>query len=345
VRAAVFREFGGPLAVEEVPDPAPPADGVVVEVGATGICRSDWHAWIGHDPGVSPPHVPGHELAGTVVAAGGDVRGDWVGARVTAPFCLGCGRCAPCMAGETQVCDFDYQPGFTGPGSFAQYVALPHADVNLVQLPESLGFVAAAALGCRFMTAYAAITVHGRPAEGDWVAVHGCGGVGLSAVMVAVAAGARVAAVDVEPAKLELARELGAEVAVDARDGDPAAAIVEATGGGAHVALDALGSAATCAASVGSLRKRGRHVQVGLMLGDESSVPVPMSRVIAHELELAGVHGMAVRHYPGLLDAIAAGRLEPARLVGATVALADAGDELAAMSRFTRHGATVIASF
>jgi alcohol dehydrogenase len=345
VRAAVYREFGGPLAVEVVSDPAPPADGVVVEVGATGICRSDWHAWMGHDPDVVPPHVPGHELAGTVVAAGSDVRGDWVGARVTAPFCLGCGRCASCMAGETQICDFDYQPGFTGPGSFAQYVALPHADLNLVRLPESLGFVAAAALGCRFMTAYAAVTVHGRPAEGDWVAVHGCGGVGLSAVMVAVAAGARVAAVDVDPAKLELARELGAEVAVDARDGDPAAAIVEATGGGAHVAFDALGSAATCAASVGSLRKRGRHVQVGLMLGDESSVPVPMNRVISHELELAGVHGMAVRHYPGLLDAIAAGRLDPARLVGATVALADAGDELAAMSRFARHGATVIASF
>ena len=345
MRAAVFREFGGPLTVEDVPDPAPPADGVVVEVGATGICRSDWHAWIGHDPDVSPPHVPGHELAGTVVAAGSEVRGDWVGARVTVPFCLGCGRCAPCMAGETQICDFDYQPGFTGPGSFAQYVALPHADLNLVRLPESLGFVEAAALGCRFMTAYAAVTVHGRPGEGDWVAVHGCGGVGLSAVMVAVAAGARVAAVDVDPAKLELARELGAEVAIDARAGDPAAAVVEATGGGAHVALDALGSAATCAASVGSLRKRGRHVQVGLMLGDERSVPVPMSRVISHELELAGVHGMAVRHYPGLLDAIAAGRLDPARLVGATVALAEAGDELAAMSRFARHGATVIASF
>jgi alcohol dehydrogenase len=345
MRAAVFREFEGPLVVEEMPDPEPPADGVVVEVGATGICRSDWHAWMGHDPDVTPPHVPGHELAGTVVAAGAEVRGEWIGERVTVPFCLGCGRCAPCMAGETQICDFDYQPGFTGPGSFARYVALPHADLNLVRLPDPLGFVEAAALGCRFMTAYAAVTVHGRPADGDWVAVHGCGGVGLAAVMVAVAAGARVAAVDVEPAKLALARELGAEVTVDARAGDPAAAVLEATGGGAHVALDALGSAATCAASVGSLRKRGRHVQVGLMLGDERSVPVPMSRVISHELELAGVHGMAVRHYPALLDAIAAGRLDPSRLIGATVTLDDAGAELAAMGGFTRHGTTVITSF
>ncbi len=345
MRAAVFREYGGPLSVEQVPDPAPPADGVVLQVGATGICRSDWHAWMGHDPDVAPPHVPGHELAGTVVAVGADVRGTHVGERVTVPFCLGCGRCAPCRAGETQICDDDYQPGFTGWGSFAEYVALPHAEVNLVRLPEPLGFVEAAALGCRFMTAYAAIAVHGRPAEDDWVAVHGCGGVGLSAVMVAVAAGARVVAVDIEPAKLALARELGAEAVVDARDGDPAPAVREATGGGAHVSLDALGSAATCAASVWSLRKRGRHVQVGLMLGDERSVPLPMSRVISHELALAGVHGLAVRHYPALLDAIAAGRLDPAQLVGATVALEQAGEELAAMGGFARHGATVIDAF
>jgi len=345
VRAAVFHEFEGPLTIEELPDPAPPPDGVVVEVGATGICRSDWHAWMGHDPDVSPPHVPGHELAGTVVACGSEVRGRWLGERVTVPFCLGCGRCPPCMAGETQICDFDYQPGFTGPGSFARYVALPRADLNLVRLPPALGFVEAAALGCRFMTAYAAVSVHGRPAPGDWVAVHGCGGVGLAAVMIAASAGARVAAVDVDAAKLALARELGAELGLDARDGDVAAAVRDATGGGAHVALDALGSAATCAASIGSLRKRGRHVQVGLMLGDERSVPVAMSRVISHELELAGVHGMALRHYPALLDAVTAGRLEPGRLIGAQVALEDAGAELAAMSGFARHGATVIARF
>jgi alcohol dehydrogenase len=345
VRAAVFREYGGPLAVEDVPDPAPPPDGVVLEVGATGICRSDWHAWMGHDPDVAPPHVPGHELAGTVVALGPEVRGVHEGERVTVPFCLGCGRCAPCRAGETQICDDDYQPGFTGWGSFAQYVALPHAELNLVRLPEGLGFVAAAALGCRFMTAFAAITVHGRVAEGDWVAVHGCGGVGLSAVMIAAAQGARVVAVDIDPAKLAYARELGAEVALDARTGDAAGAVLDATGGGAHVSLDALGSASTCAASVGSLRKRGRHVQVGLMLGDERSVPVPMSRVIGRELQLAGVHGMAVRHYPALLAAIADGRLDPARLVGATVPLDRAGEELAAMSGFAGRGATVITSF
>jgi alcohol dehydrogenase len=174
------------------------------------------------------------------------------------------------------------------------------------------------------------------------VAIHGCGGVGLSATMIAAAAGARVVAVDIDPAKLALAREHGAEAVVDARDGDAAAAVRDVTGGGVHVSLDALGSAPTCAASVHSLRKRGRHVQVGLMLGDERSVPLPMARVISHELQLAGVHGMAVRHYPALLDAVTAGRLDPARLVGARVPLEQAGEELAAMGGFARHGATVI---
>jgi alcohol dehydrogenase len=345
MRAAVFRAFGGPLVVEEVPDPAPPRDGVVIEVGATGICRSDWHAWVGHDDDVVLPHVPGHELAGTVVAVGPDVTRWRGGERVTVPFCLGCGVCEPCRAGETQVCDDDYQPGFTGWGSFARFVALPYADLNLVALPEAVDFVSAAALGCRFMTAYAAVVVHGRVAEGEWVAVHGCGGIGLSATMIAVAAGARVVAVDVDADKLALARSFGASEVVDARAGDAAAAVRELTGGGAHLALDALGSAVTCAASVESLRKRGRHAQVGLMLGDDRFAPVPMARVISHELTLLGVHGMAVRHYGSLLSEVAAGRLDPGRLVGARVPLDAAGAELAAMGAFTRHGTTVITSF
>jgi alcohol dehydrogenase len=344
MRAAVFHEYGGPLAIEEVADPAPPDDGVVVEVGASGICRSDWHAWQGHDPGVAPPHVPGHELAGTVVAVGPEVRGVAVGDRVTAPFCLGCGACPPCRAGETQVCDHDYQPGFTGWGSWAQLVALPHADLNVVALPEELALVDAAALGCRFMTAWAAVRVHGRVAAGEWVAVHGCGGVGLSAVMIAAAAGARVVAVDIDREKLGRARRLGAEAAVDARSGG-VEAVLDATGGGAHVSLDALGSAATSAASVESLRKRGRHVQVGLMLGRDRVAPVPMARVVAYELSLHGVHGMAARHYPELLGAVASGIVDPSLLVGAEVGLEDAGAELEAMGSFTRTGATVITAF
>jgi alcohol dehydrogenase len=339
MRAAVVRAFGEQPAVEIVPDPKPPADGVVVAVCATGVCRSDWHGWMGHDPAISLPHVPGHELAGEVAAVGPEVRGFEVGDRVTVPFCCGCGSCEPCRQGWTQICDVDFQPGFTAWGSFAELVALPRADLNLVRLPESLGYIEAASLGCRFMTAFAALT---DVSPGDWLAVHGCGGVGLSAVMIGRALGAAVVAVDIDPQSLELARALGAEATVDAREHDPVARIEEITGGGAHVSLDALGTAATCRGSIRSLRKRGRHVQVGLLLEDEREVAIPMDRVISHELELRGVHGMAVGRYDALLRLVASGAVEPGRLIGRTIGLDQAGDELAAMGSFAQRGVTVI---
>jgi alcohol dehydrogenase len=337
-----MHEFEQPLVVETVDDPAPAPDGLVIEVQATGVCRSDWHAWMGHDQAVKLPHVPGHELAGVVAAVGPDVRGFREGDRVTAPFCCGCGVCETCRRGETQVCLNEYQVGFMGWGSFARYVAIPRADLNVVSLPEELEYVEAAALGCRFMTSWAAVHVHGRVAPGEWVAVHGCGGIGLSAIMIASAIGATVVAVDVDDAKLERARAFGAAHTVDAREGDPSRAIRELTGGGAHVSLDALGSAGTCVASIRSLRRQGRHVQVGLLLADERKVALPMSRILAHELEVLGVHGMAVRHYDALLRAVAGGRLEPGRLIGKTITLDDASDELAAMGRFAQEGITVI---
>ncbi len=339
MRAAVVRAFGEPAAVETVPDASPPADGVVVAVRATGVCRSDWHGWMGHDPAISLPHVPGHELAGEVAEVGPEVRGFAVGDRVTVPFCCGCGRCEPCRHGWTQICDADFQPGFTAWGSFAELVALPRADLNLVRLPDSLGFVEAASLGCRFMTAFAALS---DVRAGDWVTVHGCGGLGLSAVMIARALGATVVAVDIDPATLQLAGSLGAAHTIDGSEHDPVALVHELTRGGAHVSLDALGSAITCRNSILSLRKRGRHVQVGLMLEDDRETAIPMARVIAYELSLRGVHGMAVGRYDALLRLVESGAVEPGRLIGRTIGLDDAGAELAAMGSFAQRGVTVI---
>jgi alcohol dehydrogenase len=339
VRALVFESFGGPLAVAEVPAPDPAPGGVVVDVGASGICRSDWHAWQGHDPDVVLPHVPGHELAGTVAAVGDGVHGWTVGDRVTVPFVNACGRCAECAAGEHQVCRNQTQPGFTHWGSLAEYVAIEAADVNLVAVPEELDLVTAAALGCRYATAFRAVVQVARVRPGEWVVVHGCGGVGLSAVQIAAAAGARVIAVDVSPGALELARQLGAEVAVDAADYVPGA-VAELTGGGAHVSVDALGSAVTCANSVRSLRPRGRHVQVGLLPPAQGRPEVPMERVIALELQLLGSHGMAAHAYPELLGLIAAGRLAPQRLVTRRLGLDDAGAALAEVG--TRPGIAVV---
>ena len=343
MKALTYRSFGGEIELADVPDPSPPPRGVVIRVGATGLCRSDWHGWMGHDDGIALPHVPGHEFAGVVEAVGAEVRNWRPGDRVTAPFVCGCGTCPPCAAGDHQVCDHQFQPGFTHWGSFAEFVAVDYADVNLVRLPDALDFATAASLGCRFVTAFRAVVDQGRLAPGEWLAVHGCGGVGLSAIMIAAALGARVLAVDVEDATLRLAGELGASELVNARDVDDVPGELRSrSGGGAHVSIDALGSPVTCANSISSLRKRGRHVQVGLMLGDHARPAVPMDRVIADELEILGSHGMQAHRYGDLLAMIEAGTLRPDRLVGRRIDLAEARTELPAMDRFQGVGVTVI---
>lgn len=341
MQAVSYDAYGDTPTLVDIPAPDCPPDGVVIEVRATGVCRSDWHAWQGHDP-VPLPQVPGHEFAGVITEVGPQVTTRRVGERVTVPFVCGCGRCNYCAAGDAQVCPDQSQPGFTMPGSFADLVAIPAADLNVVPLPDDLDFITAAALGCRFATAYRALTAHGRVRPGDWVAVHGCGGVGLSAVMIAAALGARVVAVDVSEPALALAGELGAEVLVVGGP-DAVRRVVEATGGGAQVSLDAVGSNDTAVASVSSLRPRGRHVQVGLLLGEHATPPLPMGVVVAKELEIYGSHGMSAPDYPAMLDLVASGAVRPDRLVGAVIGLADAGDALAAMSRpATTAGVTVV---
>lgn len=325
--AVRYSRYGSPPQLVEMPAPVCPDDGVVVDVLATGICRSDWHAWRGHDP-VPVPHVPGHELAGVVSQVGRAVRDFAVGERVTTPFVNGCGACPLCRSGNAQVCPAQTQPGFTHPGSFAEQVALYAADTNLVRLPDNLDAVVAASLGCRFATAYRAVTAHGRVGEGDRVVVFGCGGVGLSAIQVARSRGAEVMAVDVAEVARRRAEDLGA-VAVPAEGA--LARVVELTGGGAHVAIDALGSAATAEAGVLSLRRRGRYVQVGLMLGRDARAALPWDRVVAYELEVYGSHGMAARDYPAMLALVVSGVLRPAELVGRVISLPEAPAALMAM--------------
>lgn len=340
MRAVVYESVGATPRIAEVPPPVCPPDGAVIRVAATGVCRSDWHAWRGHDP-VALPHVPGHEFAGTIAEVGAEVR-DWqVGGRVTAPFVNGCGRCAFCTRGEAQVCPHQTQPGFTHAGSFAEYVVVHAADTNLVALPDTMAFETAAALGCRFATAFRAVTAHGQVAAGDEVAVFGCGGVGLSAVAIAVALGARVTAVDVSDAALRRAGELGAAALIPSAD--PVDEVVRATGGGAHVTIDALGSAATAHAAVRSLRRRGRHVQVGLMLGTAATASLPWDRVIAWELSVTGSHGMAAKDYPEMMAMIAAGRLSPGDLVSTRTDLAGAAAALMAMDAPSAASGIVVA--
>lgn len=341
VRAVVVDAVRAQPEVREVADPKAPARGVVVRVMASGVCRSDWHAWAGHEE-IVWPHVPGHELAGVIAQVGEEVGQWWVGDRVTVPFVCGCGRCEWCRAGAAQVCPHQQQPGFTHWGSFAEYVALDAVDTNLVAIPEQVDFPAAASLGCRFATAYRALVGRARVTDGEWVTVVGAGGVGLSTVMIARALGGRVVAVDRNPEALAAASELGAEHLVRADGTDIPAAVTDLTGGGSHVAVDAVGSEQTCTAAILSLRRRGRHVQVGLLPPVGGHPRVPMARVISWELDLLGSHGMASADYPGMMALIEQGSLQPQRLIERTIGLHEAAALLPNFDRATVAGMTMV---
>jgi len=346
VKAVVYRAFSAQPKIEKLPDPTPRDDSVVLKVMASGICLSDWHGWQGNDPDIELPHVPGHELAGVVEAVGDGVDKWRVGDRVTVPFVGGCGKCPQCDSGNHQVCDNQFQPGFTHWGSFAEYVAIHYADVNLVRLPQEMDFETAASLGCRFATSFRAIVDQGRVSADHWVVIHGCGGVGLSAIMIANALGAKVVAVDISDEKLDVASELGAFATLNVTTAvNVADAIRDLTDGGANVSVDAIGNADVSVNSVNSLRKRGRHIQIGLMVGADSTPAIPMDRVLANELEIVGSHGMQAYRYADMLAMISAGDLSPGRLIGRTVSLEESIGVLTSMNDFSSAGVTMITEF
>ncbi|MBT80909.1 MAG: alcohol dehydrogenase [Alteromonadaceae bacterium] len=346
MKAVVFEKFAQMPVIQNVADPTPASHGVVIKVEATGVCRSDWHCWQGHDTDVVVPHVPGHEFAGIVEAVGKDVKRFKSGDRVTVPFINACGSCPECHSGNHQVCGNQTQPGFTHWGSFAQYTTVDQADVNLVALPEHLDFVTAASLGCRFVTSFRAVVDQGKVSAGQWVAVHGCGGVGLSAVMIASALGANVIAVDLHDDKLALAKQVGAAVTLNASQvASLPEAIREITQGGAHVSMDALGHSVTCVNSVQSLRKLGKHIQVGLLMAEHATPAIPMGRVIGDELEIIGSHGMQAFRYDAMLSMMMSGKLKPEKLLGRTISLAESIEALTTLDTSNTAGVTVISSF
>lgn len=345
MRAALITAYNEPLSIETVPDPDVPEDGIVLEVKSTGVCRSDWHTWVGaYD--IELPAIPGHEMAGVVAEVGNGVKNLSVGDRVTTPFVLGCGICPKCHSGNHQVCNTPFTPGFGPAGSFAEYVALPYAQYNVVRLPDDVAFAEAASMGCRFITAYRGVVEQGRVGPGEWIAVHGCGGVGLSAIMIASAVGALPIAVDINDQTLELAKSIGAVATVNARDTDDVGAeIQQLTKGGAHVSVDALGSRITCLNSIRSLGVQGRHVQIGLMEGADATPDVPMGLVISKELELLGSYGMSSGSYPGLFEMIRTGKVSPAKLIAQEVSLEEGAQILTDMDNFPASGVTVITQF
>ena len=343
MRAAVLREYNADLSIEEVPDPVCPEDGVVLKVLACGVCRSDWHGWTGEHPRVKPGQIGGHEYCGEVVEAGPRAQ-HRVGERLVAPFILACGACPTCQSGQGHTCPNQRLPGFTEPGAFAEYVAVPF-DHNLAVLPAALTPTVAAGLGCRVTTAWHALTGRASVQAGEWLAVHGTGGIGLAAVILGRALGARVIAVDIVPEKLALALSLGAEAAVDAREGTTAATIRDLTGGGAHVSVEALGIAATTTASIECLRPLGRHVQVGMPVGHTARMEINMNAVYMGNLAVYGTRGMPSWRYPSLLSLIEAGRIDMSPMIAREIALSQTGGELAAFNGPTPPGVAVITDF
>ena len=339
MRAAVVRKFDEDLSIETVADPNCPDNGVVLEVAACGVCRSDFHGWTGGHPKVVSGSILGHEYCGTVVEAGANAQHK-VGDRLIAPFILGCGSCPACHTGVSNTCANAIVPGFGVPGAYAEFVAVPF-DHNLVYLPEAMSPALAAGLGCRVTTAWHALTDRANVRAGEWVAVHGTGGIGLSALLLAKMLGAQVVVVDIVEEKLTHAMQLGADAAVNAATTDAAEAIREITGGGAQVSIEALGVEVTTNASVDCLATLGRHVQVGMPAGS-GQMQVNMRAIYSKQLAFFGTRGMPSWKYPTLLGMIERGQVDISPMVAREIPLSGASAELRAMHGPTPPGTAVI---
>lgn len=348
MKAAVVEALNVPMRIHsDWPDPTPGPNDAIVRVEANGICRSDWHVWTGDWSWVGItlplPTVIGHEFCGVIEATGPAVTRFQPGDRVVCAFNLSCGACDRCAAGHQNLCRSVGFPGAPYSGGYGRLAHVPCADMNLIALPESVSFVDASSMGCRFMTSFHGLVDQAVAQPGEWVAVHGCGGIGLAAIHIAAALGAQPIAVDIDDRKLTLARELGAVHTVNATTNEPAAAIQELTSGGAQVSIDALGEAVTCRNSIASLRPRGRHLQIGLTTKkEEGQVPFPVDVVVFNELRIIGSIGMQPHRYPDMLRMVESGTLEPGRLVGRTIPIEEAPAVLASMAEYATLGATVV---
>lgn len=348
MKAAVLEAFKTPMKVHQNwPDPKCDPDGAIIKVQANGVCRSDWHVcegdwgWIGLQPEL--PHVIGHEFCGIVEEVGKNVKNFKKGDRIIAPFNFGCRTCEFCRAGHQNTCLNIELAGFAYSGGYGQYAAVARADINLVTLPESIPFVEAASMGCRFMTSFHGVVDQAKVGAGEWVAIHGCGGIGLAATQIATSLGASVIAVDINDASLAVAKQMGAVHTVNASKNNAAEAVVELSGGGVHVSVDALGIATTCLNSIMSLRSRGRHLQIGLTTqAEQGFVSLPVDLIVARELQVIGTIGMQAHRYPALLNMVETGKLTPGKMVTNVIPIEDASGVIGSMGSYGTVGTSVV---
>jgi D-arabinose 1-dehydrogenase-like Zn-dependent alcohol dehydrogenase len=341
LKAIVLEEFGKDLIIKNMDDPENTKDGVIIKVKANGICRSDYHIWMGHWQGIPTPLVMGHEFTGVIEEVGSNVKKFKKGDRVIVPFSLSCGYCEYCLDGEGQVCMERQAAGFTFNGGYGQYVHIPHADINLSHLSEEIDFVSGAALGCRFATAFHGVIDQAKVSAGEWVVISGCGGVGLSSLQISVALGANVICVDVDDRKLTLAKELGASFVINSKKENVVEKILEITKGGSHVTIDALGHPDIFNHSIKSLKKKGRHLIMGLA-PDHVQFQIPARNFVASEIEIIGSRGVPPQKVPYMLNMVENNKLHPSRLVTETISPEQVSAVLKSMDSYDNMGITVL---
>lgn len=321
---------GEALEAATIPEPQPGDGEVAVEIEYAGICRSDVHYRAGTRPVPSLPLVPGHEISGHVIATGEDVGGFSAGDRVAVHYLVSCGVCEGCRRGGEQFCATGAMIGLDRQGGYAERIVVPSGSA--VPIPAGVSTEAAAVMMCSTATSLHALR-RGRLSRGDRVAVFGAGGLGMSAIQLARALGAgQVYAIDINPAKLAVAGQLGA-VPVSA-DGDAAAAL-QAASGGVDVALELVGSPQVMAAAVRSLAPRGRAVAVGIT-GAEFGLD-PYRDLVRTEAELAGSSDHLLGEVEEILGMAALGEIDIDGLITNRVPL-EAAAVNEAMDRLERFG-------
>ncbi|WP_163969695.1 zinc-binding dehydrogenase [Oceanobacillus halotolerans] len=332
------------MSVQEVPDPTIDKDGILVKTMANGVCRSDWHMWVG-DQAIPQPII-GHELAGIVEEVGSEIKNFKKGDRVIVPFSGSDGTCPHCLSGDTHLCDSFLVPGLAYTGGYGEYVGVPHGDRNVVHIPENVSFRDAAAMGCRFMTSYHGVIDRVNVLPGEKVVVYGCGGIGLSAIHIATAMGAEVIGVDINNANLELAKQMGAAHTINSKDVDPVEAVKEITKGGADVSVDALGITQTCVSGINSLKKGGRHLQVGVTTKKEAGkIAIPIDDMVMAEKSFITTLGMPAHRFDSMLSLVSQGKLQPGKMVTDEISLSQVENIFEDMSNYKTTGTFIVTDY
>jgi alcohol dehydrogenase, propanol-preferring len=321
MRAAIFYEANAPLQIEEVPIPALNAGEILVKVAACGLCHTDLH-YIDHGvPTVKhPPLILGHEATGIVALTAPGVTSIKEGDRVLLPAILTCGQCAACRVGRENICQRMRMFGNDVDGSYAEYVKAPAKDVFI--LPEEIPLVEGCIIADAVTTPYHAVKNRAGVRPGDHVVVYGCGGVGLNVVQFANLAGGIVIAIDVSEEKLEWARRLGASFTLNPRqiEGEVARTVRKLTGGGADIAIEAIGNPSTIQDAFSTLHPGGRLVVVGYT---DHEVALSAGRIMYREMEIRGSLGCRPVDYPRVIELVRAGRIQVSPLVTARFPLAE----------------------